>query len=379
MASLSDYHLCWADTGTATAGTSSSSAGTGLSNGQYVFSTRVEMPFNLRRVRTVQDLVQVLAGGDNLFGERLVVAGLALLVGNLLVTGRWLWLIVSIIAALWFSILVWWKAALVLTALQAWPILNALWGELSLEWFAMETVTVIVALMVLAGILYVTQDDPRSYALLREKSDSAVRIRNDCFMDVKFLVFNGEDTVRMVPQGGLLGGSLVRRGETHLVGEEPPYIVKAYAPFEKELGTYCVPSGSYSFRATAPPLLVLPSSNRSQQELPSFRNSSEVSVRVAICPATCWTNSLWLPFAPVFARIRWGTKAVGAGTTLVLSGRPAVLRVYPIGFLGSFVELAACSLSANEGAEYLGEIKWNCPPKGSFRKSCSSSLLNKLH
>jgi len=69
-----------------------------------------------------------------------------------------------------------------------------------------------------------------------------------------------------------------------------------------------------------------------------------------------------------------GTELVAPAGKLTLSGEPSVLRVYPAGIVGSFVELACCSLNTGEGVEYLGGIKWSCPRKAPFKKSASSLL-----
>lgn len=372
MAYVGDYELCWADADAepssqaADAGTDS----TGLEDprpDQYIFAARVELPMNLRRARTAQDLLLVLAGGDARAPTGFAVATLGLLFGNLAATGQWILLLAVTTVSVIVAVLEWRGAAQAVAALQACLLIRSLWQGFDLQWLILEVATVLGALIVLALVLRAIQEDPRSHALLLHQPSAEVLVRNDCCHDVKLLVFDGDDNVRLVPRGGLLGGVLLRRGATRTIGGQPPYVVKVYAPFARELGTFRVQGGLYSLRATAPALILMESKPGQR----TFRNASTQSVDVCVCQSDCWTGSLWLPCSQVFTRLLWSSQRVKPKDSLSLHPGPCFLRVYRAGPLGFLQDLASCSLWENEKVEYEGRVTWTVP-RSSVHRSCSA-------
>lgn len=181
-------------------------------------------------------------------------------------------------------------------------------------------------------------------------------------MDIKLLIFNGDDMIRLIPMGGLLGGSLVPRGASHAVGDAPPYFVKVYAPFEYELGTFLVEGGIYSFRPTVPPFLLAPST------APMFTNSTQTAIVVCICNADDWTRTVWFPFTWFFARLTKPARTVLPGEGFVLKGDPCVVRIFGGGGMERWHEKSYCMANANEHVEYLGSIQWTSQRVG-FRNA----------
>merc|ERR1712086_343012 len=144
---------------------------------------------------------------------------------------------------------------------------------------------------------------------------------NDSCMDVKLLVFDGSDVVRWIPHGGVFGGHLLPRGGLHRLGHRPPHAVKFYAPWGKEIGAFLVEGGMHSFRATMPPLLLVPSSPS------SFINHTESLVRICICDQGSWSSTPFLPMAAGFARISWPMLSAPPGERVPIT-TPCVLRVF---------------------------------------------------
>jgi len=342
---------------------------------QFVFAARAEeepLTTTLQRVRTLPDLLHALAGtsyggGSEHRAAAATVAVLALLGGNLVAAGRWATLLGLGATGLGLAILETRVGVMLVITVMAWLLcLRVVSGDISLEWAATEVFVVLSALMVFLGVAQCLQEDSRSYVLLLERHRSGVAVRNGCCMDVKLLVFDSSDHVRLVPQGGLLGGVFVPRGATHFLGGRPPYYVKVYAPWERELGYFEVPAGEYCFQATVPPLVLAPADE------PRFTNSSEEHVAICVCGERCWTDSLWLPFAPVFARLRWPAKRVPPGGSVKLHS-PSTLRVYGCGIMGSFVQHACARAYKGESAEFTGPYRWTHTGK-SIHRSCSSLL-----
>lgn len=369
MAALGEYGLYWAS-----APRKEDSVCEGRL-GQYVFATQGDEPLaaGLRRARSVTELVRALAGGGG-SGERAVVgaavAFMALLSGNLIATGRWRSLLgfgtVGVVLAIW-EMRTGLPAILVgLVGLFG----DTVWeGEASLEWLVTVALTVVLALLVLTVVMNFVQEDSRGYVLLRETNDPVSRtvLTNSCCMDVKLLVFDGADAVRLVPQGGLLGGVLVPRGASHELAGQPPYVVKVYAPWERELGAFEVTSGTYSFQATLAPLVLAPA------RAALFQNKCQETVAICTTAVGCWTCSLWLPFAPLFARLVWPSQLVAPDGKVELPG-PCMLRVYGSGLLGPLAQRASCMVRQNESAEYFGSVRWTGTP--TTVKRTSSSVLS---
>lgn len=368
MAALGEYQLFWSDSD-ATAKSSSNLAGSlGARDDQYVFTTRVDAPMRsrLRRVKTVYDLLEVIAGKSRSI-DGYAVAGLALLIGNLIATGRWMLLLTFALGGALLAVLELRLAAAAGAAVLVELLASSVWdGLVSVEWLVTVAAVVLSALATMTIAAYNVREDPREHVLVSVRPGADVVLRNDTCMDVKLLVFDGADFVRLVPKGGLFSGVLLPRGGTHCIAGGATHVIKAYAPWGRELGTYHVWGGGYSFRATAPPLLVSPSG------APSFRNCSQEPVIICQCSPQCWTSSLWLPAAPVWARLVWPAVSVAPGQSVPISG-PCQLRVYEPS-RGAVAERACCALRKGEGAEYVGPMEWSTVRTG-VRKSVSSMLV----
>ena len=362
--SSGDYQLYWSDL----------SFGVPLQDnpGQYVFATRVELPFSLRRVRTFQDLVQAIPGGEQ-SAMQIVVAAIALLAGNLIAMRRWLSLlgfaVTGVVAAIFYLPR---TAVVSFAALVAMTIVDAVSTDIfvSPDWFITVALVVTVTIFIVGLLLYMVREDPRSHVLWRQKFDSSVVIYNHCSMDIKLLSFDSTDVVRLIPHGGVLGGALVERGAAHKLGDAPPYFVRVYAPFEYELGSFVVEGGVYSFRATVPPFKMMPSNS------PRFTNVTTDCVQICICRANDWTRSLWLPFSCVWARLSGSIYVVKPDENLALNGEPCVIRVFGGSGFSSWHEHSCCMVEANESIDYMGSVRWTAPrPKSetSSMKSAASS------
>lgn len=330
---------------------------------QFVFSTDQKTP-SLRKVRSVQDLCQLLSGHELPSLDAFAVGGCALLYGNLVAAGQW-WRFAFLAAS--GALMAIWEMRLcgvAVSLLLAWFLLENLQIRASMHWFKVVVLIVTAALAILRALTAAIREDPRGHVLLRV-ADGECIIRNQCCMDVKMLIFEGSDLVRLVPHDGLLGGTLVARGASCCLGDNPPYVVKVYAPWEKELGTYLVRDGAYTLHATVPPLLLFPSDS------PTLTNLCEATIRVCVCPPDCWTCSLWLPLAPLFARLRWSSQLLPPDQSLSLGGQRCVLHIFGQGPLSAIRQLATCRVDAGEGVEYVGGVQWSPPPSG-VRKSASS-------
>eukprot|EP00403_Amphidinium_massartii_P009855 CAMPEP_0178426090 /NCGR_PEP_ID=MMETSP0689_2-20121128/29057_1 /TAXON_ID=160604 /ORGANISM="Amphidinium massartii, Strain CS-259" /LENGTH=370 /DNA_ID=CAMNT_0020047769 /DNA_START=16 /DNA_END=1124 /DNA_ORIENTATION=+ len=362
MASLGKYSLYWHSSPRHAAATSKSCSLPGDA-GQYVFTSKDPAPLNLRRVNSVPDLFQAFSDGGWPL-EKATVAALAVLGGNLLAKQEWLSLFVFAAAGtLTASRECRLGFASVLGLLVVRFFETFLRGEVSLHWLVVVVLAVFSCLILMSAILWATQEDARSYALVKESSSEEVIIENQCCMDVKLLVFDRADTVRFVPYGGLLGGVLLARDSSLRLGNSPAYIVKAYAPFETELGTFLVGRGVHALRQTAPPFQI----RSCDEDGCSLSNASEEVARMCICPLGCWTESLWLPMAPFFARLRWGSKLLAPDSQVTLKP-PCLLRVYrPSSWLCSFSQLGCCLVRKGESAEYFGAISWKSG-HGGFRR-----------
>lgn len=349
---------------------------------QYIFSARPcdldEEPLisTLRRAETLPDLVQALLGknvvSSPLVGPILAVTLLSLLIGNLIATSRWLWLVSLCTAGL--ASATWevrsWFLAVVGASILVFGF-TIFTGSINLKWFLTEAVFVLMSLFILALYTQVMTEDSRGYVLLNTGPGEEVVIQNDCCMDVKLLVFDASDIVRLIPSGGLLGGVVVQRGARHVLGSQQRYFVKVYAPFERELGSFEVCPGNYSLRATVPALVI------SDGGPPAFLNNTEEYLTICTYPLTCWTCSLWLPFPSLIARVAQKTMwDVGPQETVDLKG-PCMLRVYRGGRLGFLSQLAFGVLHQGESAEFLGNVRWTVPPS-TVRKSCSG-LFTPFH
>jgi len=376
MASLSEYQLYWYDV--------KCGAGTLVDAcpDQFVFATQASTAARLYRVRSVQDLLQLITGHEQ-SAERVMAGMIALLAGNLLATGQWRCLL-SLAVAVGLALIIDSRIPAVIAVsatliLLTWLFLSTIWrGMVSIDWVLTVTLVLFSTLATFAGVVNVVKQDPRSYVLLQERTNSEssrkcaragpspVAIRNDCCMDVKLLVFDARDIVRWVPHGGLLAGTLLPRGGVHEVGSKPPYVVKLYAPWEKELGSFIVEDGVYSFRATVPPLQLRSS------EQPAFSNCTESTVALCICEVGCLTSSLWLPLAPIFARLSWPVHTLQPNQAFPLGDRPCQIRVYQ-----GLWEQACCILRAQESVDYVGTVRWT-EKQSAVRKSCSS-LLDAVH
>jgi len=349
---------------------------------QYVFSARSnsEEPLfsSLRRAETFPDVLEALLGrsiASSNVGSALVIVAFALGGGNLLATGRWITFVVCLSALAVVAVFeMKGSACLVCVAMVVFFTSTVLMGDTSVQWLATEAFVSLAALTILAMVLQMVQVDPRGHVMLREPCDVAteeVVIKNDCCMDVKLLLFDGTDICRLVPKGGLLGGVLISRGSSHMLGTKPPYFVKFYAPWERELGGFQVSGGKYSLRETAPALAL------STSESPCFTNGSDEHVAVCFCSTECWTCSLWLPLAPLLARlVGWPVSHVAPQESIKLS-TPCMLRVYSTGLLGALFQRANAVVREQESAEYLGSIQWTHPPS-KVRKS-TSSLIKVVH
>eukprot|EP00927_Polykrikos_kofoidii_P060881 TRINITY_DN55786_c0_g1_i1.p1 TRINITY_DN55786_c0_g1~~TRINITY_DN55786_c0_g1_i1.p1 ORF type:complete len:359 (-),score=44.16 TRINITY_DN55786_c0_g1_i1:72-1148(-) len=344
MTSTGDYQLYWYDMCV-----DANSQGT--CPHQFVFTTRSNVPANLFRVRTVQDMLKLLPGGES-SAPTVVVVLAALLCGNLIARGDWQVLTAIIVAGLSAAVLqlkiVRDLLVLLLVVLFFQTLVR---GLVCWQWFGTVSMIILIVWAAEISIGSVVHQDPRSYVLLQDEvSDSAI-IRNRCCMDVKLLIFDGDDLVRMIPRnGGLFGGTLVRRDGSICAGSEPPYFVKVFSPFWKELGTFVVECGTYSFRATVPPFVVR------QSDSPRFTNSTETMVTICICNEDHWTSSLWLPSAGLVARLLHKGHKVPSQQEQAVPGN-CCLRVYT-GFLGSS-EVAHCFLRQGERAEFVGSITWS--------------------
>lgn len=366
MSCLGTYQLYWSDDGVMSP--ANGDKGTSARCGQHVFTSSpgTQAGPRLRRVRTVQDFVEAISGSSRSV-DWAAVAALAMLCGNLVATGQWLLLVLFLLAGMVLAVLELRVAATAeLVALSLLLLSSVRSGMVGFHWMATVTAIVLFAVLALTATSHAVREDPRGHALVCERSSKSVKIRNDCCMDVKMLIFDATDVVRLVPHGGLLGGVLVRRGALYEVGSESPYIVKFYAPWGRELGAFLVEGGIYSFRATAPPIVLAKSPS------PTFTNRSEEPVLACRC-GQCWTNSLWVPMAPLFARLRWPSKLVLPGNTISLDG-PCLLRVY----VPRSVDQRACAvLFEGESSEYLGPVLWSTG-RGNVRKSVSS-MFNVIH
>lgn len=369
MAFLGEYRLLWASS--AREGTESSAVNTDGPTHceQFVFEKRGEEPLavGLRRAKSFADVMRALGGsgsGGAHIGLAVVVALLSLLGGNLIATGRWGILLGSVMM-IGVSAVAESRAGLlaVVTADMCAVGHTIAEHEVSLYWFLTTVVALVFGLLLLEIILSLVIEDPRGYVMIPEGPDSGVIIENKYTTDVKLLVFDDTDAWCVVPQGGLLSGIVVPRGASTHVGDRPPYIVKVYAPWERELGMFEVPAGRHSFQATVPPLLLRP------EDQPVFLNSTEERVNVCVCEVDSWTRSLWLPLAPLFARLRYASRQVEAGGSFPLAGS-CILHVHGSGLL-ILRHCATCVVCDGEGVEYLGCLTWT-GVKSRVSRSCSS-------
>lgn len=372
MVSLSEYELYWYDV----------NCGKLVDRcpDQFVFATQASTAAKLHRVRSVQDLLQLISGHER-SAEQVMAGMIALLAGNLLAIGQWRCLLslgVAVVLALIVDSRI--PAVIAVSAtliLLTWLFLSTIWrGMVSVDWVVTVTVVLFGTMATFAGVVNVVKQDPRSHVLLHETTNGegsqkcerppSVAIRNDCCMDVKLLVFDAKDIVRWVPQGGLLAGTLLPRGGIHEVGSRSPCVIKLYAPWEKELGSFLVEDGTYSFRATIPPLVLRSS------EQPAFSNCTESTVALCICEVGCLTSSLWMPLAPIFARLSWPVHILLPNQKIPLWDRPCLIRVYQ-----GLWEQACCMLRAQESVDYVGTVRWT--EKQSAVKKSYSSLLGAVH
>jgi len=341
--------------------------------GQYVFTSKDPGPLNLRRVHSVPDLFQAFSDGGWPL-EKLTVAIFAILGGNLVAKREWgsfmFFGVAGLAAATWeyrvgFASV---TGLLVLRFLETF-----VFGQVSLRWALVVVFAMLGCLVIMYIILWAVQEDSRNYVMLKEGSDDEVVIVNRCCMDVKLLVFDRTDTVRLIPYGGLLGGCLLQRDASLRLGDKTAYIVKAYAPFELELGTFVVDCGLNVLRQTAPPLHLFPCDDG---DTPSVSNASEGAVRISVCPVGCWTEDLWLPMAPVLARLRWGSRLLNPNSEEAIQP-PCIVRVYrPRPWPR---QLAYCLVRAGESAEYSGSpLTWR-KASGTFRRSLPSSQFRDVH
>jgi len=268
MVSLGEYGLTWCGT---TEPASSSGCGKRSKDPahgqgwQYIFAAKnnTEEPLisSLRRAETLPDLFEALLGhsvSGSQVGPAVAVASLALLGGNLLATGRWVTFLVFLSAYVASAIYELHIVAMALTTFMGALFALTLWtGAASLKWLATEAVLVLVALVVVTVVVQLTQEDPRGHVLvpIGDEQEEVV-VQNDCCQDVKVLVFDWGDFCRLVPKGGLLSGLRLERGASHSLGKRPPYCIKVYAPWERELGNFEVTRGRYSLRETDPAIVL---------------------------------------------------------------------------------------------------------------------------
>lgn len=376
MTSLSAYQLYWYDIADRDC---RQSVNGGVD--QFVFESAADVVADvasISRVKTVHDALQLASGGDADAAAKVAVAVVALLGGNLLALGQWRWFLGFVAFGVTVAILELRAAAEGATVVLLAIFVDTLWrGLVSPEWVAIVALVLLIALVIHVSILSIVQADPRSYVLLKdlgqESLSSSVVIRNSCCMDIKILVFNHRDAVRMIPVGGLFGGQVLPRGDSTSIGDAPPYVVKVYGGFGQELGQYLTAEGTYSFRATAPPLVL------SCSEKPRFANSTDAPVVVCLCGLTHWTSSVHQPFAPLLARIAWRGQRVAADEEVPIP-TPCVLRVYTgcvglaRGVRGGIWEEASCVVRAGEQVEYCGSITWRRVSSKATRRSVSQIL-----
>jgi len=389
MTSLSDYRLWWSSA--CHAATSPTEQADSVAQEQYVFATQEGQSStefeaqSLRRVRSVEDMLLLLSGGDHSGAKKIVVFVLALLGGNLVANGQWQYLFTLAMGGVVLAIGAHQAIGKLLILLLGLSFLRSVCGVIAsicsngfvlpehLSWCITVALIAVLAVSVMILVQHFVEEDTRHHVLLLKQETGSVTIHNDCFMDIKLLVFDGFDVVRLVPRAGLLSGSLLKRGCSHFVGNSPPYVVKIYAPMERELGAFLVQRGTYSFRATTPSLQLTSASF----EAPVFKNSSGDPVCVCMCSIDCWTRSLWLPFTSLFARLIWRGVAVAPEGIVPLLG-PCVLRVFLTG-LKSLSQEAWCMVTAHESAEYTGRVHWSAPPKKRMPTSSSSEVLQPIH
>lgn len=340
---------------------------------QFVFASQNDLPLTLQRIQSVHDLLHALSGEQH-SAEKFMVSLLAVFVGHWIATGQIVLLTVFAIAGLLTAILDLRCVGALIFASMSVMLASNLWkGVLSIQWLLTVAIVMLVLILILTVIVNLVRQDPRSYVLLMLQHASAtteigacrqdtgtVAIRNDCFMDVKLLIFDANDVVRWVPQGGLLGGLLLRRGALHVVGQRPPCIVKFYAPWEKELGTFYVDSGKYSFKPTFPPVLLLPSKS------PTFTNCTEAAVQICICDEASWIGSLWMPFAPLFARLLSTATRVPPGSEVTIHG-PCLVRIFE-----GLMEHSCCVVKGSESVQYHGVVRWTPVNKRTVRSSSTT-------
>jgi len=339
--------------------------------GQFVFETQGDAPpltVGLRRARSVQDVMKVLGGGGSR-GEHVllvsVVTAVSLLGGNLVATGQWLSLVGSAVLLTMFGFLESrWGVRAVLMVMTSALFHTIVTNRVTFQWVITMALVVVFAMFCVEIITSLVKEDPRGYVMIPHGVEgTSVVIENRFAMDVKLLVFDDTDALRVVPQGGLLAGTVVPRGASTCIGDQPPYIVKVYAPWERELGTFKVAAGHYKFQATVPPLLLR------SEDPPCFVNSSGEPVNVCTCAVDNWTRSLWVPLAPLLARLVFPSRKVAVDESFALSG-PCLLHVYDSGLL-ALRHCASCVVGQGEGVEYLGCVRWT-GVKAKVNRSSSS-------
>lgn len=326
--------------------------------GQFVFETQGDAPplaVGLRRARSVTDAMKVLGGGGAR-GEHVVLVTitsvLSLLAGNLIATGQWISLVGAAFVLFVSSMMESRAGAVgVLVAMISALCHTIVANRVTFQWVMTIALLVVFVLLAVEVITSLVKEDPRGYVLMLDShEDASVVIENRFAMDIKLLVFDDTDALRVIPHGGLLGGTVVPRGSSTCIGDQPPYNIKVYAPWERELGTFEVTAGRYSFQATVPPLLLRP-------EDPScFVNSSGEKVNVCTCAVDSWTRSLWVPLAPLCARLVFPSRKLAAEESFALSG-PCLLHVYDSGLL-ALRHIVSCVVREGEGVEYLGCVRW---------------------
>eukprot|EP00929_Paragymnodinium_shiwhaense_P007921 TRINITY_DN111846_c0_g1_i1.p1 TRINITY_DN111846_c0_g1~~TRINITY_DN111846_c0_g1_i1.p1 ORF type:complete len:486 (+),score=55.79 TRINITY_DN111846_c0_g1_i1:124-1581(+) len=318
MTSLSQYQLYWWDLGTQDGDEDCHSC-----PDQFVFTTGEEMPFSLSRVKSLHDLQELLSRGES-EAHKVAVAFVALLGGNLVAMGEWEYLLCFVAVGLTVAVLQLRRAAWAMAGLLMAFFFNTVWkGLVSLEWLLTVALVVLLAVMSVVMSDTLSKEDPRGYVLLPEQPSDTVVIRNHCYMDVKLLVFDGYDAVRLIPYGGLLGGTLLPRAGSCILGINPPYIIKVYAPWGKEVGAFRVPSLSvFGLRATAPPLLLRRCRYSAQSRIgcggPEVGNSAACAQDSLMATATPAPSS-----ASLTATGRLKRLAGSVGGSLAAGGGPA--------------------------------------------------------
>ncbi|CAE7766594.1 unnamed protein product [Symbiodinium sp. CCMP2592] len=373
MTSFGDYHLIWYDV---------RSERDAFQPDQFIFETVVESAPSLSRVRSANDLFELLSGGDREATTKVVVALMALLGGNLIARGQYTAFVSFVGIFLTVGVFQQLKGLAQASAvlLVCYFLKTTIWdGTVSFEWLLTVLVIMVLAVFLVMVIRILSRQDPRSYVLLKEQSSSHhAEIRNKCCMDVKVLSFEAYDNVRFVPRGGLLPeGSVVPRGGLIQLGNSPPYSVKIFSPFETELGTWTDVQGRYVLRETIPALLL----RASLGPVSIFRNSTDKSLVLCLCKANHWTSSLWLPLSQAIARLHWPGRVVKPQEEVEVPMVPCVVRVYT-GFVnvfgahglpGGILEQACCMLETGEDVDFVGGVTWS-RPLDRARNSMSSLL-----